>query len=80
MKQNFNNQMKKDSMALEETKFSLPLQSVSKLSTIVSHLSFFLSWYYISVLFDHCSATNQSQAHSTRLSYIDQPTLNVKET
>ena len=24
MKQNFNNQMKKDSMALEETKFSLP--------------------------------------------------------
>lgn len=25
MKQNFNNQMKKDLMALEETKFSLPL-------------------------------------------------------
>lgn len=42
MKQNFNDQMKKDSMTLEETKFSLPLQSVSKLSTIVSHLSFFL--------------------------------------
>lgn len=63
MKQNFNNQMKKELMALEETKFSLPLQSVSKLSTIVSHLS-----YYISVLFDHCSATNQIQAHSTRLS------------
>ena len=43
MKQNFNNQLKKDLMALKETKFSLPLQSVSKLSTIVSHLSFFLS-------------------------------------
>lgn len=42
MKQNFNNQLKKDLMALKETKFSLPLQSVSKLSTIVSHLSFFL--------------------------------------